>query len=757
MNCAGMLSLCSQKRKRVSRGRRSTQTDLAAWRVGERTSGSKPVNLKTGQKQREEDFTSDDDQAQDGERDSLRKALRYFEKGQISVPLRKNPTLQKHLETVENVAWRTGLPPESIDTLLNVALSGRFAEAVNTRLLKCMIPTTLILETSIVAAVSWLCVGKCSGSNKILFFRWLIAMFDFVDHKEQINSLYGFIFAFLQDENLCPYICHLLYLLTRRENVKPFRVRKLLDLQAKMGMQPHLQALLSLYKFFCPELVSISLSTNRKTYFKDSECLWKTALSAVRQRNQGPSPGSPKLILGTTSIQSRRRKWNTSLVVPLCSSQDSNPQSGNRELKLVHFLKTDESFPPEQLHTFSQLLQNAHCLELPSQMGSVLKNSLLLHYLNCIKDESVLLRLHYWINNTLKEDCIWHPTGDHLDNEEFKEFLNLIFRTECFLQEGFSSCEKFLYKSLPSWDGFGFRSQILPLVTWIPLRNFSEIKALLCEPLAQLFFTSSIYFKCSILQTLRELLQNWLLSHATDMDEEPIINSPLNTTLAGLVNSVAELIHFVGWMSTNAVRLENNSTFLMHFILNFYETVCDIHLNYNLPLVVLLPPGIFYPALLSMDAVTLNRLCYIMFRYRANLVAAKENELIKKARRQFNFSSRTYKEFNQYVIAIVDCLWTSKPFQNIHSQGISLDREVLEKTGVPEVRNCLNIVHHPALLGYAALFLQQGWPEKKELNLSSIKGKKWNWYLEYLYSEGLHGLKLFIESSINRVSSHSQT
>lgn len=46
-----------------------------------------------------------------------------------------------------------------------------------------------------------------------------------------------------------------------------------------------------------------------------------------------------------------------------------------------------------------------------------------------------------------------------------------------------------------------------------------------------------------------------------------------NTTLSDLVTSVADLIHYVGFISTVALRLENNSAFLMYFILEFYERV----------------------------------------------------------------------------------------------------------------------------------------------------------------------------------------
>lgn len=47
-----------------------------------------------------------------------------------------------------------------------------------------------------------------------------------------------------------------------------------------------------------------------------------------------------------------------------------------------------------------------------------------------------------------------------------------------------------------------------------------------------------------------------------------------NTTLPGLVDMVAELVQYVGWISTMGLRLERNSTFLLYFILEFYGIVC---------------------------------------------------------------------------------------------------------------------------------------------------------------------------------------
>ncbi|XP_021576137.2 centromere protein I isoform X1 [Ictidomys tridecemlineatus] len=729
----------SQAQNRTSQDSNSSQTKLSAWKA-------KPSNSKSILKQNNtvEDCEHGNDQAED----ALQITLEYFEKGPIKTSRSKDKILEKHLKTVENMAWKNGLAPDAIDILLNAALSGKFGNAVNTRILKCLIPATLISEHSVVKAVSWLCVGKCSGSTKVLFYRWLVAMFDFIDNKEQINLLYGFFFASLQDDALCPYVCHLLYLLTKKENVKPFRVRKLLDLQAKIGMQPHLQALLSLYKFFVPTLISVSLPVRKKIYFKNSENMWNSALLAMRLRNQQPFPEPLKLVLGSANVRPLKRKLNSHSVIPVLNSGSYTKECGKKEMSLSDCLSHNRSFPLEQLQNFPQLLQNIHCLELPSQIGSVLNNSLLLHYINCVRDESILLRLYHWLSQTLQEECIWYKVNNYEHGKDFTNFLDTIIRAQCFLQEGFYSCEAFLYKSLPLWDGLCCRSQFLQLVSWIPFSSFSEVKPLLFDHLAQLFFTSTIYFKCSVLQSLKELLQNWLLWLSVDIRMKPLTSSLLETTLGGSMDSVSKLIDYVGWLSTTAMRLESNSTFLLHFILDFYEKVCDIYVNYNLPLVVLFPPGIFHSALLSLDTSILNQLCYIMHRYHKNLSAAKKNELVQKAKSEFNFSSKTYQQFNQYLTTMVGCLWTSKPFE----KGTYIDLQILESAGIMEYKNSLNLVCHPSLLSYAASFLLQENLEERTINMGSIRGKKWNWYLEYLFSEGLQGLKLFIGSNIHHSS-----
>ncbi|KAF7244814.1 Centromere protein I [Varanus komodoensis] len=630
----------------------SKQTDLSACAV----SSTKSVGSKSTQKHGDQQLSAGEDCSQE----PLEEALCYLEKIKNRIPL-KNEVLQVHLMTVETIAQEKGLTPEAIDSVLNIALSGKFAEAVNTRLLKNLIPSSAIREDSIISAVSWLCVGKCSRNTQVIFLKWLIAMFDFIDQKEKINALYGCFFSFLQDE--------------------------------KLGAEPPLQALLSMYKSFAPEMVSVTLPTNAKIRFRNSENMWKTAISNVKRRIYGMPTSQPNLV-GTGCVQAQKRKWNVKLALPVCSSKSG--YSNDSQKSDYTYLTHTKFFPVEQLRTFPQLLQNIRCLELPSRIGSILGSPLLLHYINCVKDDSIYQRMYYWMGQTFREECPWYKIENQQYELEFKDFLENVLEAESFLQ-------------------------------------------------------------CGVLESLRELLLNWLNWHIMQADTATGLNADtLNTTFSGLVNSVAEFIHFVGWLSTLALRLEKNSAFLMHFILDFYEIVCDVYQKFNLPLVVMPPAGVFYPALLSMDCVTVDRLCHIMYRYRTNLIAAKQNQKAKKTMLQFKFSSQTCKEYNQYITAIVGCLWTSNVFQkDNHPQGLNVDQAVLEKTRVQDYRKGLNIVYHPALTGYAILFLKQAESEDKTPNLRLIQGKRWEWYLEYLYAQELHGLKLFIESSISRVSQSS--
>ncbi|XP_074505544.1 centromere protein I [Sebastes fasciatus] len=671
-------------------------------------------------------------------------ALKYFNDVEAGTPVSGNDEVERNLVLVEKMAYSTGLSPEAISIMLEFAMSLRMGTNLCARVLRCLIPATVVPQEAVVRAVVWLGVGKIPINTQILFIKWVLTVFDMIDTKDQLRAIYGFIFSFVREENLCPFICHLLYLLTRKESVRVFRVRKLLELQSKLGRQPFLMNLLSLYKVFCPELVTLSIPSRAKSGFKNHNQPWKSALIAVQKREGSQVPSS--ISLASTMKTNPRKRKHCHLEFPVLSSvvskaAQTEPYSSRKLLPLV------------QVHSFAQLLENMHRIELPAQMGSLLGSSLALQYLDYVQDESALLRLNFWLGFALHEDFLFCGDGGASQNsEESLQFLNKLLSTQHFLQEGFSCTEAFLYKFLNVWDGSLLRPQILGLLSSIPVIPSSQIGRFLFEPLLQLFFTSSLFFKCGLIECLNNMLLKWLTWHsvyALEDDFDISINShtSINMTLTGFKDSVMELVDFVGRLASVGLQLEGCHSLLLSFIMHFYETVCDMFLKYGLPLVVMPPPGVFYPALFATDAVSVDRLAYIMYRYKVNLTSAKSKE--KLTEQAFHISRQTYREFNHYASVMVSCLWNGEMFQP--SSGVPLGEELLLKSNVPQYWTSFDLLHHPAFMSYAINFHQKCWPGREDMDLNSIKHPKpWSWYLEYLFNQGYDGLKQFGQSNISR-------
>uniref|UniRef100_A0AAR2M4B4 Centromere protein I n=1 Tax=Pygocentrus nattereri TaxID=42514 RepID=A0AAR2M4B4_PYGNA len=536
-----------------------------------------------------------------GETNPFRSALSSLSQVREGTTVKGNDELERNLVVVETIAFGQGLPPEAVSLLLDLALSLRAGSGTCSRVLKFLIPASVVPQEAIVRGVSWLC-KTCSCSIflfKVLFLRWVLTVFDLIDCKDHLRAIYGFIFSFVTEENLCPFICHLLYLLTMREHVQPYRVRKLLDVQAKMGRQPYLMQLLALYKVFRPELVSFSVPTRMRV----SACVLKNSLSTL---------------------------------------------SGT----LLHCNVFGDCV---------SMLRACILFQLPAQMGSLLGSSLALHYLDCVQDESAFLRLNFWLGHSLQEEFLLCPADGSLSSlAEASQFLSIILSSQQFLQESFFSTESFLYKFLTVWDGSLLRTHFLDLLSHVPLMPSH------CE-------------------------YNFFFLFSRTM------------TLSGFMDTIIELVRFVGRLAAEGLRLENCHVLLLSQTLTFYETVCDMFVKYGLPLVIMPPAGVFYPALLATDSLTVDRLGYIMYRYRENLTLAKKQE--QQSEQTFHISRNTYQEFNQHLVAMVSCLWNSKSF--LPGTGFEIDECLLTQTKVPEYGSRFDLVHHPAFFKYAIEFHQK--------------------------------------------------
>ncbi|XP_059918952.1 centromere protein I [Gadus macrocephalus] len=676
--------------------------------------------------------------------DPIVAALKYFSKVQKGTPCRGNDEFENNLVTVERVAYSKGLSPEAISVMLEFAMSLRMGTVPCVRVLKCLLPSTVVPHQAVVRAVVWLCVGKLSISTQVLFIKWVLTVFDMIDAKDNLRAIYGFLFSFVTEENLCPYVCHLLYLLTRKECVRLFRVRKLLELHSKLGKQPYLLHLLSLYKVFCPELVTLSLNSRIRAGFGNHNGPWKLALIAIQKRTAVLVSSDLPLALQTQEKAGSRKRKLGHLDLPVLTAVVQSQKQTSLSQMVV---------PLAQIQSFVQLLENLHLIELPAQMGSLLGSSLALHYLDCVQDESAFLRLNFWLGHSLHEEFLFCGHGGASQgSDEAVQFLERLMSTQDFLQEGFSSVEAFLYKFLNVWDGSLLRPQILALLSNVPVVPSTCISRLLSEPLEQLFFTSKVFFKCGLIESLNGMLVKWLTWHsvyALEDGRNVDLDTSMNVSRSGFMLSVGELVRFVGRLATLGLQLEGCHSLLLSFILDFYDTVCDIFQKYGLPLVVMIPRSVFYPALFAFDPISVDRLAKIMNRYKINLTAAKKQE--KMTGKAFHISLKTYQEFNHYLAFMVNCLWNSRIFQP--GDDIELSEELLHESGVPRYWASFSLTNHPAFHCYAIDFHHKCWPERRDVDLKSIQHlQQWGWYLEYLFTQGFDGLRQFIQSNIKTSS-----
>ncbi|ELT95219.1 hypothetical protein CAPTEDRAFT_165501 [Capitella teleta] len=650
------------------------------------------------------------------------------------------------LEYVEQIAAESGFSPDIIVDLLTLATSGKYNETVSGRLIRSLIPSTVIPEDAIINAVSSMCTNALSTALQSLLVRWLLVCYDVLESNKALHSLYTFLFYFLENNTLCPFVCHLLYLLTRKQDVTAFRVRALLQLQRKMGPQPHLMGLLSLCKLFCPQMVAIVIPKRRRNFFKRIDKAWLAKVKVVqdRQRPEAFLSNNNDSHYSPSDLPAKRLKTD---LVPRLDSAYANTSSSSNHL------------PFAQIRNFNELLQNLDRLELPGQMAAVFKDRHLQHVLMCHPDPVVALRVQYWLDHVLYRDFLESPGS----RSQGHDLLALLIELADYLQEGIPVCQYFLANFLHVWNGSDHRALVLKLLTRIGLQEYSELHDSVLEPLRKLFFASSVYFKCQVVVCLTELLHNLVTveiqrhTHSLAWQKEQLLRPSLLSNSHSVFpeqldeiyvhSSVAELIGFVGTIASLGLQVEHNNVLLMHCTLTFFEEVC--RLSQHQAMVFLPNDYIVYSCLFSDCAMTLTRMCNLLQRYKTCFERITKQDAFSLSTDEADLRKHSLlqiQRYNSIVLDFIDTLWRYRAI--ISKESGSVYKLV---TGITEekVNHVLSIFQHHSMLGYVHSFLQKTQPEGTVIHPVALKKAK-ELYLESLKEDHLGGISEFLASSLKK-------
>lgn len=653
------------------------------------------------------------------------------------------------VEKIESVAYNDGFLFGQLVSLVKLATSGKYADSISCRLIKCLIPRQLVPSSAVVIAVSRICTNKLSISIKSWLIRWILIIFNLIDDLKDVHSLYGIFFLFLESDILCPHVCLLLYYLTRKENVRHFRIKKLLDLQSRIGTKPHLTGLLSMYKMHCPNRVTMATSaSNKKLWFKQSDRSWREAINNVQNKyNSKTSVGN--FLLSAWHMEN----------VPLFKSR--KPHGNN--IPAVHTaIIREKKISTEQLLSFKDLLSNIDNVEFPNQVACVLNSPFLQHVLSCNPDFVMLQRLNFWLNHSLSEEFLTRSSsqthiGGLLLLEKLRHFT-------CFLQESIPAVEAFLVRYLFIWNGLDFRPLMLNFIAHLGLWPFQRLNDLILEHLRKLFFSSPVYVKCQVMYCLTELLRNFLVVEVPRQQEliqEERANRTRDQASVSMfvedqlepfdpLKTVYDFIQFVDRICVVGLQVEEDHTLLQHWVLIFFELVSTAHQQFSLPFVQIPSSGIIYRILFSDNSMAVSRLCQIIVNYKKEFESLKtwqgESQVTPLA---FPDGFQSIQRLNQYILDICDSLWRNKAFiDRDKSFCFSMPSAVTDPLAVRHMNELFSIHHHASLVGEAWRFLHQTQPGEMKLTPSLIKGRSRQAYLEYLRQRNLHGILDFLDTFI---------
>ncbi|XP_038050273.1 centromere protein I-like [Patiria miniata] len=705
---------------------------------------------------------------------SIKEAVRFFTSDSSNRKVRGNPALTLAIQEVEVTAKREGLSQKVIGQLVDVAASAKFPDSISSRLIKSLLPSDKIPQDAIVKAISWMCTNNPSNEIQSLLVRWVILTYDLLDDLDDLHALYGVLFHFIENDALCPHVCHLLYLLTRKEDVLAFRVQRLLSLQKRVGVQPYIIGLLSVYKMYRPHLVSLVTPPTQRVFFRQTDRLWSAEVHKAKERIQrrldGPDSAMERLQSSVTDGRSRAKKKKLDVIPTVSTSLLSLDGSGDAGYQLTgaHHGRV----PVQHIKSFDDLLKNMDRLELPSQIAAVLDSPYLQHALCCHTEQHVVQRLSFWLYQVLHQELLDYSSEGPNCRAEW--LLQMLINFTDFLHEDVPVCENFLVKYLHTWNGSDYRPYILRLITRFRIYPFQKLNDLLLEPLRSLFFCSSVFFKCQVIYTLTELLRNYvsieLPRHAdmvcfqavkeasaiqagdTVLPQNQLSVFDVHVDNFQALHTIQELTEYVDRISTLALLIEKDHVLLMHYVLEFFELVSCLHLRYGVPFVYVPSSGSFYRALFSSNAMVCSRLCKIICNYKDEFQALKKMVSIEDSDSLFTSNMRDgIQLLNQYILDLSNALWRNKAFLSGNKTKVfDIPVTALQTTGVKHINEAFSIHLHMAMLPFANSFLEQTQPEGKKVHPSLIRSSERDAYLEFLKRERLDGVVAFINTFIKR-------
>ncbi|KAL1923506.1 uncharacterized protein VTP21DRAFT_8486 [Calcarisporiella thermophila] len=602
----------------------------------------------------------------------------------------------------EQVQWH-GVDEEQVYGILDIILSGKLDEPSAKKLTKLLLPRYQVSSDCAVRIIGAIKSGANLNVLAILL-RWLILVYDYLDTRGYIQNLYGVLFHYLEYETLRPNLCHLLYFLTKREHVKPFRIRKLLDLQNRVGQEPHLVGLLSVYKDYAPNLVMTAIPPVRSVIFKCPDINWQQNIIKVQARWNSSLPTDKTFSRQPIEKRSvtKRRKLDRVELPPIRTTTYSMKSVGI-----------------EEISSFKDLVKNIDKLELPNQLAAVLDNRLLQHLVICNPERSTVARISNWLGQCLMDICFWNDSTV-ANRKRLNDLLEKVIQLTDFTKELLPIFEAFLSSYISSWNGLDYQDKIFRLLAHLRPMSSEDMHNRFLDPLCKLFCVSAVDWKAKLILCYANILQRWT-RRELQVSADPNDSYISEQTSVGLFNRLSQnvdlneavrgLIRHVHKMCVFALEIEHDDIRMQHSVLTFYEHLSTT-VERDFPMLELPTASIISRCFFSTSGMAVSRICGILERYKTMFEQSENSKhqdiFIKRVRA--SYLPQDVTRFNGYITDICNALWMSVAFKTPEAfqmtEGLIRElRRMCENRG-ENMSQIFSLTYSPAFISLSQRFVR---------------------------------------------------
>ncbi|KAI7885616.1 Mis6-domain-containing protein [Lichtheimia hyalospora FSU 10163] len=708
---------------------------------------------------------------------TLQRIFYFFNSGVSTGTLKKR--YKETYDKIKPIINKYGLNNEQLSVVLDLILSCKLGQYATRHIIKLLLPRHLIPSRLFIRIFGKLSCRDVNSGIMASLLNWVVCVYDLIESPEDVVKMYPVLFHYLTMETFRTQLCHLLYFMTKRVHVKRHRIERLQELVSKYGAEPDLYGLLSVYKAYYPEIelpqdvrrTANSIFSHPDPELKDQiaqiQAFWQRQVVMSEDGLHRPPVPVPRM------IKRRRVEANEKAIFEIPHATTTRQQL--------------DSVTITQLKDTEELARMIDKLELPDQMAAVLNNRLLQHVLICCGDDTSILRISYWLSNTLQSLMRWHYT--ETSQEYFKDLLAKLIAMTRLTRAHLPIVEAFLEKYISTWNGIDFVDEIFELLTYVRPLAYEDLEYNYLKPLYHLFCVSDVTWKSRLLLCYTAMIKNWALidwrSHGqrrldpdldTDVDNMAWLFRGLDFDVE-YFSTIHHLIQHVDRISALGLVMESDHPLLQHACLSFFELVSSMSLAHDIPEIIIPAAPVVYRSFFSNTGMALSRICGIISQYK---MAFEEND--KQTGDWVARHTAEYLDnFNSYVMDVCSSLWANVSHRRSNPDYIPFSlspsnyatyKAIVEDRG-QSMELALSLTHTTCLAGYSKKFLAD-WTNEDNVDNSAHDGPvtpqllktigstlTYNEYcvefLEHLNHLGFHGIYDLLYSTIGSLIDMANT